>query len=258
MCPDESKWLLTVVREHGDRRLTRLVMEAFCEDPDLVLLAPIEGTLLGYPVDVLLGGEPIPAGMSRSLFGRSLLPDYPEAHPARGRPPSKIIGRIFPPADPEARPGAIATDVQIREMIARSAIVGEAQVRAKLRKNVGRVWSYVREAVVGLPREAPAGRVVVDGKSQRWVETPERIDVQGFPLVLGCWLLHRRGHSYSKIAERLRAVVPRADVADVRPRAARYVRAAKRVIFRVSKAQSNSAFVVPLPSRLRGGNFPRK
>lgn len=205
MRPEEARWLLGIVTEYDDEKLTGLVLRAFQTDRELCLLAP---TSFAQPVDVLLCGQPIPDDLvvswrqsvsdvhalvkRRSVW---LARQRREAAPSRGRP----LGMN----------------------------AAAAERRNHLAGAIAAVWSYVAMTV---EREADM--------STTTVESPARVEVASFPKTLGCWVLRRRGLSYSEIAGRLRELVP-GDVDDLRASARKYVRAADGLVSRGSAAWSH-------------------
>ena len=213
MRPEEAKWLLAIVNEHGDETLTRLVVWALQLDGGLPLLAPTMGA---QPVDVLVLPRPIPDdfeipdGLSLSwsrpvrdihalVQRRSawLARQRGEAPPRRGRP--------------------------------RGANAADAEVRADLARAVAAVWARLAVVIGG-----DSGSTAARRRQVATTNTPagkrNRVNVESFPLTLGCWLLRRRGLSYDEIAERLGEVATGVKFDDLRSRARKYARVAEGII----------------------------
>jgi hypothetical protein len=208
MRPEEARWLLAIVNKHGDETLSRLVVWALEFDKRLVLLAP---SMLEQPVDVFIPGQAIPDDLSvswrrpvrdiRALVQRRsawLARQRGEAPPRRGRP--------------------------------RGANAADAEIRADLARAVAAVWSRLAVLIAG-----DSGSTATRSRRRvATINTPARkrtrVDVESFPLTLGCLLLRRRGLSYSKIAERLGEVAPGVEFDDLRSRARKYVRVAEGII----------------------------
>lgn len=209
MRPEEARWLLAIVNEQGDEKLSRLVVWTLELDRTLLLVAPSMGA---QPVDVFVPGQAIPDDLSvswrrpvrdiRALAQRRsawLATKRHEAPPRRGRP------RGVNPAD--------------------------ADIRADLARAVAAVWSHLAVVIAGDSGATAARRrrrVVATVHAP--AEKPSRVNVGSFPLTLGSWLLRRRGLYYSEIAERLAEVSPGVNFDDLRSRASKYVRVADRAI----------------------------
>lgn len=209
MRPEEARWLLAIVKEHGDEKLHRLVIWALELDRTLVLLARSMGA---QPVDIFVPGQAIPDDLSvswrrpvrdiRALVQRRsawLATKRHEAPPRRGRP--------------------------------RGVNLADAEIRADLARAVAAVWSHLAVVIAGDSESTAAQRqrrVLATGYAP--AEKPSRVNVESFLLTLGSWLLRRRGLYYSQIAERLAEVSPGVDFDDLRSRASKYVRVADRAI----------------------------
>jgi hypothetical protein len=210
MRPEEAKWLLAIVNERGDERLTRLVVWALEFDRTLLLLAPSMGA---QPVDVLISRQAIPDELS--LSWRRPVGDIHELVQRR----SAWLARKRREAPPRrGRP--------------RGMNAADAEIRADLARAVAAVWSRLAVVIAGDSGSTAAGRRWPDATINTPTAKRKRVDVESFPLTLGCWLLRQGGLSYSAIARHLADVVPGVEAVDLRSRARKYVRVADWVISR--------------------------